>query len=56
MVATDVLRLPLAVKALELPMQTLAATLLMFAFVTRYLEVKAVEPGSVQHGANEAAV
>jgi hypothetical protein len=41
MVVTDVTPLPLALKAPELPAQTLAVSLLMCAFVLRYVEVRA---------------
>jgi hypothetical protein len=41
MVATDAFAFTTALKAMELPTQTLAASLLMFAFVTRFQEVRA---------------
>ncbi|MGE0056844.1 MAG: hypothetical protein AB7T32_02550 [Dehalococcoidia bacterium] len=42
MILCDAFAHALALKALELPAQTLADTLLMFAFVTRYREVRAL--------------
>ncbi len=42
MILCDAFAHNLALKALELPAQTLADTLLMFAFVTRYREVRAL--------------
>jgi hypothetical protein len=44
MVLTDAFAHARALKAVELPAQTLAATLLMFAFVSRYREVRRHSP------------
>jgi hypothetical protein len=46
MVLTDAFARSLALQALELPAQTLAATLLMFAFIARYREVRQAEVSS----------
>ncbi|HLF76968.1 MAG TPA: hypothetical protein VJB57_05700 [Dehalococcoidia bacterium] len=42
MVASDVFARSLALQAIELPAQTLADSLLMFAFISRYREVRAI--------------
>lgn len=48
MVVTDATpSLPLALKAVELPMQTLSVTLLMFAFIARYREVRTASASDV---------
>jgi hypothetical protein len=44
MVLTDAFAHALALKAVELPAQTLADTFLMFAFLTRFLEVRSGAP------------
>ena len=46
MVLCDAFAKTVALEALELPMQTLAVTLLMFAFVARYREVKEAAPAN----------
>lgn len=56
MILCDAFAHNLALKALELPAQTLADTLLMFAFVTRYREVRALATETAAKIENCAAV
>jgi hypothetical protein len=55
MVLCDAFARSLTLKALELPAQTLAVTLLMFAFIARYREVREVMPTG-DHGRSAEAL
>jgi hypothetical protein len=55
MVFTDVTHLPLALKAVELPVQTLSVTLLMFAFIARYRELRATTRAEIQSRPSKVA-